>query len=1271
MSAKRSIWFLAAVLLLVVAALGEPGTNKTIMADVNSLALAWPTNLFAANSNLLNASIGVTQSSVSNLIGATDLWKDGLARTKWQCLTWDDFYRTAGVYGTTNLGGPYVGPPWVNWSVSELNTNLVIIDGKMQSWGVDAGVGNTGYLCAELADTPSLMESWVEWDDEGTGDDESSTGVTVAIGQAPDPTWTARRMVHFQIGADSFGSSTGRVFGLVQLWKGGTNYANVSGYGFAPINVGETNHLQILYDASLPRIELYCNGELVIYSTSSELPNFIGHYVYWECIVNGVGPARYKARYDKVAAWGGRRPGPLPAYYGGTGGNSPATAREALDVPQSGSYTNLSSDALWTFPAEHGAAGTMWAEDGAGGFSAVGTSAWMRQRLYDTDDQEAAYIRLTASKTNTLTYEPAPAPPTPTLGEAPLYGATTAGRTRLMTVTSSGGLAAITTAEELQALPRVFGTVSELLSYSGTATNVLLTGYTSIGDGGGGPLHYASTGTTNYITTFPRSGGGYWERDDLTGPLNFAWTGHQQNPTDCSHALTNALRWAMTTRRGLYMPPGTYNVSNRIEMGSIGTQLANMHWFGRGALISMNAWGFTNSTFPDGISGYDAGRPLYTNMTVLYFYRPTNWVVEGLTFGCSLVTAGASNNYLLGPWYGLKFDIRSEDDKHVVVRDCTFEYMRWGAVGASSALAPNTVTGLKILNNRFIECDKNPLGTGSSIVDGLMGSYQLIGNEFIHCGNTNYQPSALAHHHCFYPAYGVGFQIIGNHILADRSDDVGNLIVIAGSVGGVVANNTMIGSSNVPKNFLEIGGFDVVVANNAATNGVIRINAWSSPANGAVAGRIKMVNNDFAINFFHGIADGHVGEVIGTANHPVELEMIGNTVRVLLPANVLAAGYTNSAWFNLVGLTNSIIEGNTFDNIPVLLSTSGGVTLRRNRINVPLWTTTKAGLNSRVLNLTSVTNAFLFENLVDVRHYDYYSIYADSSSYIRAAWGNWVNAGQTYSIGYTSDTRDSWQSFGPLPVMANTNYDTWSPFAASKHLRLSGGSAFINGLTNGLNKAGGSLILEAGIGTGSGTNAIVFRTAPRLVSGRTAQTLADRAILDADGVFKVYEGSTAGAAAMALFTNSMIWSGSGAPSSTGAVGSVYMRRDGGGATALYVNLDGNTTGWRPVMTASEYDQTVTAQGTTIASSARVTRLTSGTGYTITNTPSITAGTVGQILVLIATDATTAVTLQDATSLSGSALRLGAATRTLSAYNVLTLIYSGSDWREMSYSVNSP
>lgn len=90
-------------------------------------------------------------------------------------------------------------------------------------------------------------------------------------------------------------------------------------------------------------------------------------------------------------------------------------------------------------------------------------------------------------------------------------------------------------------------------------------------------------------------------------------------------------------------------------------------------------------------------------------------------------------------------------------------------------------------------------------------------------------------------------------------------------------------------------------------------------------------------------------------------------------------------------------------------------------------------------------------------------------------------------------------------------------------------------------------------------------------------------------------------------------------------------------------------------------------------------VSTGLNVLVTATPSISTATLqggttsiadGTFLIITSTASQT-ITLQDEGTLTGSKLQLGASTRAISIYKVLTLIYSAVDgyWREKSYASN--
>ncbi len=110
----------------------------------------------------------------------------------------------------------------------------------------------------------------------------------------------------------------------------------------------------------------------------------------------------------------------------------------------------------------------------------------------------------------------------------------------------------------------------------------------------------------------------------------------------------------------------------------------------------------------------------------------------------------------------------------------------------------------------------------------------------------------------------------------------------------------------------------------------------------------------------------------------------------------------------------------------------------------------------------------------------------------------------------------------------------------------------------------------------------------------------------------------------------------------------------------------------PLVLVPSTAQDITGVGETISADAGLVQLTADNSYTLTSTPTIAAGSDGQVLTIMNVDSTDAITIQDETALAGSNLRLaGAASLVLGPRDVVTLIYSVTlaDWIEKSRSNN--
>ena len=119
---------------------------------------------------------------------------------------------------------------------------------------------------------------------------------------------------------------------------------------------------------------------------------------------------------------------------------------------------------------------------------------------------------------------------------------------------------------------------------------------------------------------------------------------------------------------------------------------------------------------------------------------------------------------------------------------------------------------------------------------------------------------------------------------------------------------------------------------------------------------------------------------------------------------------------------------------------------------------------------------------------------------------------------------------------------------------------------------------------------------------------------------------------------------------------------------------------KPIEMTVNSSQGAIVAGSTILSTAAYQLLTADSGATtLTSTPNVSTTTAeglalptGKMIILVGTDDTDTVILQDDDQLAGTQLELGAATRTLGANDVLVLIWQASAsttgrWLEVSFS----
>ncbi len=101
------------------------------------------------------------------------------------------------------------------------------------------------------------------------------------------------------------------------------------------------------------------------------------------------------------------------------------------------------------------------------------------------------------------------------------------------------------------------------------------------------------------------------------------------------------------------------------------------------------------------------------------------------------------------------------------------------------------------------------------------------------------------------------------------------------------------------------------------------------------------------------------------------------------------------------------------------------------------------------------------------------------------------------------------------------------------------------------------------------------------------------------------------------------------------------------------------------------NQTISAAGNSVLANASLVRLDPSGNYTLTSTPTIADGVVGQVVIITADNAeTNKVILQDEDTLANTNLELGSTAREITAKKALTLIFDGTDWVEQAYTTES-
>lgn len=96
-------------------------------------------------------------------------------------------------------------------------------------------------------------------------------------------------------------------------------------------------------------------------------------------------------------------------------------------------------------------------------------------------------------------------------------------------------------------------------------------------------------------------------------------------------------------------------------------------------------------------------------------------------------------------------------------------------------------------------------------------------------------------------------------------------------------------------------------------------------------------------------------------------------------------------------------------------------------------------------------------------------------------------------------------------------------------------------------------------------------------------------------------------------------------------------------------------------------QVIDAAGDAILANATLVILNPDADHTLTSTPTIADGTIGQILYITCGNAEAhTVTVQDQDTLAGSNLQLGTTSRGVTGKKVLKLLFDGTDWIEVGY-----
>lgn len=167
-------------------------------------------------------------------------------------------------------------------------------------------------------------------------------------------------------------------------------------------------------------------------------------------------------------------------------------------------------------------------------------------------------------------------------------------------------------------------------------------------------------------------------------------------------------------------------------------------------------------------------------------------------------------------------------------------------------------------------------------------------------------------------------------------------------------------------------------------------------------------------------------------------------------------------------------------------------------------------------------------------------------------------------------------------------------------------------------------------------------------------------------LYGVFSGAAGSLAGQKLAINGNVGINTTSPSA-------LLDVNGAGRVRGTLSIDGATTvtglniAGRPRLCAAS--QTLTSDTETIISTAPLIVLNLTANRVMASTPTIAAGTEGQMIVLINQSPDYYLRLSGGSMVSGTNLALGSSARTMYCHDTITLIYVGGVWCEIAFSVN--